>query len=69
MKPHWNWEGYAWITWLLAFAALEAIGLICRPTKGMTLTYFIENFIPRAVLAMFFGWLICHFFAEKKAKG
>lgn len=69
MKPHWNWEGYGWICWFVAFFVLETIGLIGRPAKGMTLTYFIENYVPYWFLAGFFGWLAYHFFGQKKAKG
>ena len=63
-----TWEAYAWICWLVSFAALEAVGLAHR-WHGMTFTFFIEHHFPRWFLAGFLGWLTWHFLVAPPAKG
>jgi len=64
-----NWEAWAWLAWILAFAVLETVGLMKRPEHGMTLTFFLENCVPRWVMAAILGWLCNHFLIEPLAKG
>lgn len=61
-----NWEGYAWIAWLLTFGILESIALI-KKRDVMTLTYFTEHHFPRWFLAGFLGWLTYHFLVAPPA--
>jgi hypothetical protein len=63
-----NWEAWAWVTWILAFAVLETVGLLRRP-DGMTLTYFLENHVPRWAMASLIGWLAYHFLIAGPARG
>lgn len=64
-----GWEGYAWIAWIVAFGVLETIGLLKSGHSGMTLTFFIETYVPKPIIAAFIGWMSYHFLIAPKAKG
>lgn len=50
----------------MAFAGLEYIGLTKK--DGMTLTFFVEHYVPLDVIAALLGWMIYHFLIAPWAK-
>lgn len=62
-----RWEGWVWLGWIAGFGVLEGFGL-ARTDGAMTLTYFLENHVPKWILACALGWLNWHFLVAPLAK-
>jgi hypothetical protein len=57
---------WAWLAWIVAFIILEAMGFLKQ--GGMTLTFLIEQHIPKSFIAGFLAFAAWHFLIAPAAK-